>query len=455
MLVIIQGKDGELFVMKRFLHGAWKVSRTILIVLFLIAIGLSGGIFLDRQVLLGYLPANQIPEGAQLNFKLMAEAWNLIQQDYVDRSAVQPQQLTYGAIDGMVNALGDTGHSRFLTPQMVKQEQSFTNGNYEGVGIEIQMKNNQIVIVAPLDNTPAQRAGIQAGEIILKIDGKDISGYTLDQVVKNTQGPAGTQVTLTVQDPKKGTTRDVTLTRAKIAVQNVTWRPIPGTTIADLRISAFSSGVSDDTAKALRAIQDQHMTGVILDLRNDPGGLLDEAVGVSSQFLKSGNVVLEKDAQGQITPVPVKSMRVVNNLPMVVLVNEGTASAAEIVTAALQDANRATVVGATTFGTGTVLNEFPLSDGSALFLATLEWLTPNGQTIWHNGISPNVAVQLPADVTYITPDLLKGMTTAQMDTTGDAQFLKALSLIGQSTAHTSSILAPSTITQSAIEGTSH
>jgi carboxyl-terminal processing protease len=438
--------------MNKFLHGALRLSRTILISLFLIAIGFSGGVLLDRQVLLGYVPPNQIPEGAQLNFKLMAEAWNLIQQDYVDRSAVQPQQLTYGAIDGMVNALGDTGHSRFLTPQMVKQEQSFTNGNYEGVGIEIQMKNNQIVIVAPLDNTPAQRAGLKAGEIILKIDGKDISGYSLDQVVKNTIGPAGTQVILTIEDPKTGSTRDVALTRANINVQNVTWRQIPGTTIADLRISAFSKGVSDDTAKAIQSIQDQHLTGIILDLRNDPGGLLDEAVGVSSQFLKSGNVVLEKDAQGQITPVSVKSMPSVTSLPVVVLVNQGTASAAEIVTAALQDSNRATVVGETTFGTGTVLNEFPLSDGSALFLATLEWLTPDGHTIWHNGISPNVVVQLPTDVTYITPDLLKGMTTAQIDTTGDAQFLKALTLIGQSTALKSSTLAPSTAIKLAIEG---
>jgi carboxyl-terminal processing protease len=133
-------------------------------------------------------------------------------------------------------------------------------------------------------------------------------------------------------------------------------------------------------------------------------------------------------------------------------VNQGTASAAEIVTAALQDSNRATVVGETTFGTGTVLNEFPLSDGSALFLATLEWLTPDGHTIWHNGISPNVVVQLPTDVTYITPDLLKGMTTAQIDTTGDAQFLKALTLIGQSTALKSSTLAPSTAIKLAIEG---
>jgi carboxyl-terminal processing protease len=409
----------------------WRTIRILGMSIFLVILGLAGGVFLDRGLLLGYIPPANISPKAQTDFHLMAEAWNLIQKDYVDRQAVQAKNLTYGAISGMVNALGDTGHSRFLTPEMVSQEQNMTNGEFEGVGLEVQDKNGQVVIVTPIDNSPAQRAGLKAGEIITKVDGKDISGQALSDVVTLIMGPAGSKVTLTILDPQTGNTQDVTLTRARITIQNVSWKPVPGTKIADLRISAFSQGVGNDLQKALKEIQNQGMQGIILDLRNNPGGLLSEAINVSSQFIQSGNALEVQDAQGKITPIPVSPNGPVNNLPMVVLVNNGTASAAEIVTAALKDSGRATVIGETTFGTGTVLNEFPLSDGSALFLATEEWLTPNGKTIWHQGITPSMVVQLPADATQIAPDMIQQMTTAQVQASGDAQFLKGMSVLQQ------------------------
>jgi carboxyl-terminal processing protease len=179
-------------------------------------------------------------------------------------------------------------------------------------------------------------------------------------------------------------------------------------------------------------IQQQGITSIILDLRNNPGGLLNEAVNATSQFLASGDVLLQKDAQGKVTHIAVRRGGVATTIPMVVLVNKGSASAAEIMAGALQDAHRAILVGDTTFGTGTVLNEFALSDGSALMLATGEWLTPNGRVIWHKGIVPDQQVILPADVNILTPAIERTMTAEQLQASADQQLLKALSLLNKS-----------------------
>jgi carboxyl-terminal processing protease len=403
------------------------ISFSILIILAL-GLGLTGGVYFDRQVLLsdGIIPTNAKPD-----FRLMAEAWNKIDQVYVDRQAIQPQKMTYAAISGMVDSLGDTGHSTFLSPEMVKQEQNYIQGQFEGIGAEVQMKDSHVVIVAPIDGSPAQKAGLKPGDIILKVNGEDMTGQPISAVVNKILGPAGTSVTITIQDPTTGQTRDVTITRARIEIQNVTWHMVPGTTIADVRLAGFSEGVTKDLVKALQQIQAQNPTGLILDLRNNPGGLLSEAVGVASQFLSSGNVLQEKDAQGNIKDVPIEPGGVAPNIPMVVLINKGTASASEIVAGALQDANRATLVGETTFGTGTVLERFTLSDGSALMLATQEWLTPKGRVIWHKGIPPNDTVSLSANATPLVPELMQGMTAAQVQSSGDAQLLKGLQLLSK------------------------
>jgi carboxyl-terminal processing protease len=214
-------------------------------------------------------------------------------------------------------------------------------------------------------------------------------------------------------------------------VNNVTWTMLPGTKIADIRIAGFSKGVTADLQKVLQQAQAQGATGIILDLRNDPGGLLDEAVGVTSQFLGSGNALLVKDANGNEKPIPVDPGGQALSIPMVVLINQGTASAAEIVSGALQDAHRATIIGETTFGTGTVLNGFPLSDGSQILLATEEWLTPNGRVIWHKGIAPDVAVSLDNTVSPFVPEGAQGMTATQLQNSQDTQLLKAIDLLSQ------------------------
>jgi len=393
--------------------------------------GLIGGAILGCHLLIAFAP-NTVPPDAESNFRLMAEAWNTIQRVYVDRNSVKPQLMAYGAISGMVDALGDTGHSRFLTPEMVKQERNLTKGELEGIGAEVQMKNGRLVIVAPIDGSPAQRAKLKPGDIIQKVDGKEVSGLPLDQAVDLILGPAGSSVKLTILDPQTGHTRDTPLTRARVILHNVTWKQLPGTTMAHLRIVTFSKGITKELREALSNIQRESLTGLILDLRNNPGGLYDEAVSTASQFLRSGNVLLEKNALEKIRPVPVQPRGTATALPMVVLINGGTSSGAEIVAGALQDAHRAKLVGEKTFGTGTVLETFSLSDGSALMLAIEEWVTPDGHVIWHRGITPDVAVSLPPEVTPLLPMTEGELTAQKLRESGDVQLLRALDLLIQS-----------------------
>jgi carboxyl-terminal processing protease len=393
--------------------------------------GFAGGVLVDHFLITPAL-ATARTQTQSAGLDLVNQAYQIIQQNYVDQSAVQQTQLEYGAISGMVDALGDTGHSRFLTPQMVQEENNFTQGSFEGIGAEVAMnKDGQVVIVTPIDGSPALAAGVKPGDIMLKVDGVGLTGLSLNNVVSKVLGPAGTKVTITLQDPNTGAIRDVTITRAKITLQNVSWVMLPGTTIADVRIAAFSLGVTKDLRTALQQIQAQGATSIILDLRNNPGGLLDEAIGVTSQFLGSGNVLLVKNSQGKEQAVPVQSGGLAVNIPMVVLVNQGTGSAAEIVAGALQDAHRGTLIGETTFGTGTVLNGFKLSDGSELLLATEEWLTPNGRVIWHKGITPDVNVSLASSVVPFVPDAGHAMTATQLQSNQDEQLLKAVDELSQ------------------------
>jgi carboxyl-terminal processing protease len=403
------------------------IERRPLLLSLILVLGLIGGIALDRLA-----AASLYRIIGPADFRLISEAARIIQNSYVDQAAAQPQRITYGAISGMVDALGDTGHSRFLSPAMVKELKILQKNKFEGVGAEIQMKAGHVVIVAPMDNSPAQRAGLQAGDIILKVDGSDVTGLPLDQVVARVSGPAGTKVTLTILNPLSGQTRDVPLIRASITIHDVTWQQLPGTDEVHLRISSFGSGMTADLRRALTEIHRRGLDKGILDLRNNPGGLLEEAVGASSQFLKHGNVVLVKDARGAIKPIPVKAGGTATDMVLVVLINGGTASAAEITAGALSAAHRAKLIGETTIGTGTVLKEFSLSDGSALLLAVEEWLTPSGQGFWHKGITPDIIVNLPAGVPPEFPNEEQNLTPAQLRTSKDAQLLHAIQVLSTS-----------------------
>jgi carboxyl-terminal processing protease len=367
------------------------------------------------------------------DFKLMNQAWNTIQSKFVNRASLQSDELTYGAISGMVDALGDTGHSTFLTPAMVKDLKNMERGEFKGIGIEIQVKGSHVVVVAPIDGSPADRAGLRAGDIILKVSGQDVTDWPLARVAERITGRTGTKVNLTLQDPRTAIIRQVMVVRASVKMHEVTWEKIPGTSLAHLRLASFDNGVTKDLRATLHQILDANLNGVILDLRNNPGGLLDEAVGVASELLAGGVVLQAKDGKGKISVVPVESGGIATNLPMVVLINEGSASAAEIVAGALQDNHRADLIGQTSFGTGTVLQEFRLSDGSALLLAVEEWLTPNGQSFWHKGVTPDFPVALPVDRSPVFPGAERHMSSEELQSSDDRQLLDAIKIVSRLT----------------------
>jgi len=387
----------------------------------------AGGIVVDRTLLSGRTAAGA--DGG-LNAALLEEARGIIQEHFVDREAATDQRLQDGALTGMVDILGDTGHSRFMTPSMVQEQRNYTAGEFEGIGAYVEMRDGFVTIVSPIDNSPAQAAGVQPGDIVLEVDGRDTTGLTLQEVIDMILGPAGTTVSITFFNPETSEERTLTIERARIELENVTWAMLPGTTIAHTRIAGFSQDVGADLAAAIEAAEAQGATGLILDLRNNPGGLLHEAVAVASQFLPADSaVVLRQDADGQIKEELTLDDAQRTELPLVVLINQGSASASEIVSGAMQDHKRATLVGETTFGTGTVLNEFGLSDGSAILLATEQWLTPDGRIIWREGIVPDEIVDLTGPVQLVVPETVDELTAEQLAASGDGQVLRAVEIL--------------------------
>ena len=404
--------------------SAWLSGALLMIVL---ALFFVGGIMFDRVVMRGFVFGSD-HEG--FNEALLDEARTVIQNNFVDRDAATTGRLQDGALAGMVDILGDTGHSRFMTPTMVEEQHNYTAGEFEGIGAYVEMRDGFVTVVTPIDNSPAQAAGVQPGFIVLEVAGEDMTGKTLQEVVERILGPAGSEVTITFFNPESGENVTLTIERARIELENVTWAMLPGSTIAYTRVAGFSQDVGKELGAAIDAAEAQGATGVILDLRNNPGGLLHEAVAVTAQFLPpDGVVVLRQDAQGDVKQELVPNDAAPTSLPVVVLINQGSASASEIVSGALQDAGRATLVGETTFGTGTVLNEFALSDGSAILLATEQWLTPDGRVIWREGIVPDEVVELTGPVRLLTPDTADDLTADELAATEDAQLLRALEIL--------------------------
>jgi carboxyl-terminal processing protease len=414
--------------MTRFRWALWPMLRGLLVLL-LLSSSFAGGVAADRA---GMLPGTVAvePAGTRATFQIFWEAWDLVQQHYVDRAAVQPIRLTRGAIAGMLAALGDAGHTRFLSPDAYQAEEAALAGRLEGIGAEVAVRDGRPTVVAPLAGSPAQRAGLRPGDVIVRVDGQDVSALTLDELVRRVRGPAGTSVTLTVIHAGETRLTDLVVVRARITVPSVTWTRLPGTSVALVAISQFAEHAGDELATALRQVQSAGATAVILDLRDDPGGLRDEAIAAASQFLRDGAVLIEQDAQGQRTTFPVRPGGVMPDGPLVALVNEGTASAAEVVAGALQDHGRARLVGTPTFGTGTILSTYRLSDGSAVMLGTAEWLTPAGHQIWHHGLTPDIAAALPAGASPLTPAEAAALTPAQLRSSQDVQLLRALQEVG-------------------------
>ena len=398
-----------------------------LLVFVLVAVFFTGGILFDRQVL---NRSNPEAAAAGLNHDLLDEARAIIQENYVVQDAATDQQLQIGALAGMVDILGDTGHSRFMTPSMVEEQRNYTAGEFEGIGAYVEMRDGFVTVVTPIDNSPAQAAGVLPGDIVLEVDGEDMTGLSLQEVVDRILGPAGTDVTITFLNPETGEERTLTITRARIELQNVTMAMLPGTSLAQIRIAGFSEGVGRDVDAAIEAAEAEGATGIVFDLRNNPGGLLNEAIRVAGEFLPADSVVvLRQDAQGGIIEERVPDDAVPTTLPIVVLINEGSASASEIVSGAIQDAGRGLLLGEQTFGTGTVLNEFALSDGSAILLATEQWLTPDGRVIWREGIVPDEVLELSGPISLVVPELVDELTAEELQVSGDAQVLRAIEIL--------------------------
>ena len=325
------------------------------------------------------------------------ETWNLVHSQYVDPSAIDDAKMTEAAIDGMLATLHDEGHTRYQTAAETKSENEQLSGEYVGVGIQVDTKDGRIVVVAPIDGSPAAEAGVQAGDLLLSVDGKDVTGKTVDDVIGDIRGTEGSQVTLVFERPTVSTPVSFTLTRRKIAVSAVSWAMLPGQ-IADIRLSQFSSGASQDLARALTAAKTAGATSVVFDLRNNPGGYIDEALNVASLFVPEGSTIFISQVRDG-TRTPHRSTNVGANtgdLPLVVLINSGSASSSEIVAGAITSNNpHAALIGETTFGTGTVLSSYDLGDGSSLLIGTELWLTPEGKLIKNQGVRPDVTVGLP------------------------------------------------------------
>ncbi len=328
----------------------------------------------------------------QGQFALFWEVWQIVDAEYYDRSALDYQKLTFGAIRGMLEALGDP-HTGFAEPTVSRISDEDMRGSFDGIGIQVEVKDGKLTVVAPIEGTPGDQAGIRAGDVIVQIDGADATKLSLMEAVSKIRGPRGTTVRLSIA--REGAAEPLTfdLVRAEIKPVNVRSKLLPGA-IGYVRLNSFTASSGDEVKAALSGLLEQHPRALILDLRNNPGGLLQAAVDVSSQFLKDGVVLYEKRRDGDPVPLNAKPGGVATDLPLVVLVNQGSASASEIVAGALQDRGRAVLVGEHTFGKDSVQNIHRLSDDSSVRVTFARWYTPNRQDIHQKGLTPDVAVAL-------------------------------------------------------------
>ncbi len=349
-------------------------------------------VFLFHFALAGYAPAaGKGDDSLYKQLQVFTEALRYIKKYYV--KDVTYKKLIYSAIKGMTSELDP--HSVFMDPDMLKEMEIETTGEFGGVGMIVTMKNGVLTVVSPIEDTPAWRAGIKAGDKIIKIDGVPTRGMTLMEAVKRLRGPKGTKVTITIVREGVDKPFDVTITRDIIKIKSVTYRMLDKKAgIGYIKIKQFQEKTTRELTKAFNALYKEGMKALILDLRNDPGGLLVQAVSVADKFLPGGKLIVYTKGKGST-----ENLRYVSHdrgtfpyLPMVVLVNSGSASASEIVTGALKAHKRAVVIGERTFGKGSVQTIYQLSDGSALKLTTAYYYTPDHICIEEKGIEPDIVV---------------------------------------------------------------
>lgn len=368
-----------------------NVTRYTLILFLGVFIG--AGLSLDSAVLAKRANSQAGPSTLPLDeLKTFTEVFSKIKSDYVED--VQDKKLLEDAITGMLSGLDP--HSTYLDPQGYKEVRIGTEGQFGGLGIEVTMENGFVKVVSPIEDTPAARAGLKPGDLIVRLDDKAVKGMTLAQAVKMMRGKPGSNITLTVVREGENKPLKVTITRAVIKIRSVKSRLLEPN-YGYVRVTQFQANTAKNLRNALRKLEkdnDGKLTGVILDLRNNPGGVLNAAVAVSDLFLKKGTIVYTEgrvdDSKLTFEAQPDEALE---DAPIVVLVNGGSASASEIVAGALQDNGRAIVMGTKTFGKGSVQTIMPMSNGAALKLTTARYFTPNGRSIQATGIEPDIVTE--------------------------------------------------------------
>ena len=361
-----------------------NVKKLILMIILICAIA-SIGILVGRWTLRS---VGAEVEGYE-ELKVFTEALTLVKKNYVDD--VEQKDLVYSSIKGMLNSLDP--HSAFMTPEMYKEMQVDTKGEFGGLGIQIGIKDGMLTVIAPLEDTPAFRAGIKAGDKILKINNELTKDMSLHDAVSKMRGVPSTSVNITIIREGWKETKDFTIVREIIKIKSIKSKLLEEG-IGYIKVTQFQEQTASDLSKAFKNLKQQNMNSLILDLRNNPGGLLNSAVDVTSFFLPSDKLVVYiEDRDGKKNEYHSNEGESDNELPMIVLVNEGSASASEIVAGALKDWHRAVVIGTQTFGKGSVQSVVPLSDGSAIRHTTAMYYTPNGISIQTTGIAPDIVVK--------------------------------------------------------------
>jgi carboxyl-terminal processing protease len=368
-----------------------------------LAVALSVNLLIGARLFFSSAEAAE-KDTAYPSLQLFGYVMERVRKDYVDGQKLTYQELVYGALKGMLNTLDP--HSEFMEPDKYKELQTDTQGMFGGLGIVIAMKDGYITVVAPMEDTPGFRAGILSGDRILKIDGRNTEKLGLPEAVKTLRGDPGTEVTITTFRPSSNQMHDYKLTRSNInidMVKDINGKkefPLGENRIGYVRLVQFGEKTSDDLETAIKKLRGQGMQAMILDLRWNPGGLLDQAVDVCEKFLPRGELVVTTEGRNPAQNSTKRAMGhgdELHNLPLVVLVNEGSASASEIVAGCLQDLKRAIVLGEKTFGKGSVQSILPLNDGSALRLTTAKYYTPSHKVIHEEGITPDIVVPMTDD----------------------------------------------------------
>ena len=344
------------------------------------------------NILNKYETNNRDNASSDVDFNLFWDVWDTVKSKYVDSDQLKEKEMFYGALRGLVASTGDP-YTVFMNPVISKDFADDLKGTFEGIGAEVGIKGNILTIIAPLTDMPAQKAGLRSGDKILAIDGEDTSNFTLDGAVNKIRGEEGTNVVLTIWREGFEETTDFTVIRDKIIVKSVKWA-MNDDNMMVIEISHFNSDTKDLFGRAVQDIIKENPKGIILDLRNDPGGYLDTAIEIASEWIENDIVVIEKFSEENKNEYLSRGRARLKDFKTVVLVNQGSASASEIVAGALKDHELATIVGMQTFGKGSVQELVNLKDGSSVKITVAKWLTPNGTSISEEGIKPDEEVDL-------------------------------------------------------------